>query len=229
MAMKTWLVEDGALTHDAILDQGGPRRAAGDWTLENNLAVFLKPLVVFDTRKLFGSAEIRLDVLVVHGGSSGTADLYHPQTFRFPRVEDGDNLAATDEGILVYYGRPEHFLVLSVMLSRDTKDSDDLASLIKAGAASEGLKTSLSALGAVIGPSVHAAAVAAGVGAALALGDLAYKLVRQTSPSCLGLFRASWLGNRHHFGIGNHPPTGAHEVEDFRFAYQVVEDEATPA
>jgi hypothetical protein len=223
MEPNRWLLEQGALTEEAVLDEAG-RHRGGDWDLEYNLAVYLKPLVVLETKKLFGSAEIRLDMLVVHGGASDVTDLYHPKTLRFPRVEDGDDLAPTDEGILVYYGKPQHFLALSVMLSRDTKDSDDLAALIQTHTKSADLKAPLAALGAVLAPAAPVAAVAAGVGAALALGDFAYKVIRQASPSCLGLFRAAWLGNRHHFGIGRHPRDGVQAVTDFELAYDIVED-----
>jgi hypothetical protein len=44
------------------------RGAADEWTLKDNIAVLLKPLVVLDTKKWFGEADLRLDILVIHGG-----------------------------------------------------------------------------------------------------------------------------------------------------------------
>jgi hypothetical protein len=180
---------------------------------------------VLDTRKSFGAAELRLDALVVHGGAASVADLYHAKTIRFPRVSDGDDLAGSENGILVYYGKPAHFIALSFMLSRDTHDSEDLANLVRTEAALPELREALTGLGSVLSISPELAAVGAGVSAALALGDLAYKLVRQISPSCLGIYRAAWLGNRHRFGIGRHPSAGYHEIQDFRLGYEIVLDE----
>jgi hypothetical protein len=223
MTSTGWLYEGDVVTEADILN-GEPHYRGKEWSLTGDLAVFLKPLVVLNTKKFFGSTELRLDVLVVHGGARDVPDLYHPQTFRFPLVRDGDDLAATDKGLLVYLGKPAHFVALSVMLSRDTKDSDDLAALIQARAKSDDLKMPLAALGTVLAPSAEVAAVAAGVGAALALGDFAYKIIRQATPQCLGLFRASWLANRHRLGIGRHPARGIQAVSDFEFAYEILED-----
>jgi hypothetical protein len=222
---QTWMKEEGALDATAVAEGMLARRvhrsgsARGPGAAVQNLAIFLKPLVVLATRKWFGDADLRLDALVVHGG--GDAALFHPHTFRFPRVADGDDLAGTENGLLIYLGKPEHFLSLSLMLARDTKDSDDLATLIQAGAASAELASATSALAGMALPSVEIAAVQAGVKAALELGELAYKLVRAVSPSCLGLYRASWLAEKDKFGIGRHPRSGAHRVKDFDVGYTI--------
>ena len=218
--MNDWLKEEGSLSATDISTGALKMRSEGEAGSKHNLAVFLKPLVVLNTQKWFGEAELRLDALVVHGGSEGA--LYHPQTFRFPRVVDRDDLAGTENGLLVYLGKPAHFIGISLMLARDSTDSADLAQLLAAGAASKEFTDATSALSALALPSPHAAALQAGLGAALALGDFAYKLVRQISPSCLGLYRASWLAGKDRFGVGRHPRQGAHRVKDFEVGYEVL-------
>jgi len=228
--MTDWLVEEGSLDPElALVGSGGGTRFRGSASpaappvLEDNLAVFLRPLVVRETRKWFGEAEIRLDALVLHGGAE-TATLFHPRTFRFPRVADGDDLADQEKGLMVYYGKPAHFLVLGLIIARDTRDSDDLAALLQASARSDDVSSLLTQLAAAASP--HVAAVQAAMQAALVLGDVAYKLVRQVSPKVLGLYRANWLGGKDNFGVGRHPGQGVTRVKDFEFAYDVVVDRA---
>lgn len=186
------------------------------------LAILLKPLIVNNTRKWFGDADIRVDVMVSHGGRDSSG-LYHPGTFRFPRVSDGDDLASSENGLLVFYGQPEHFLCLSVILSRDTSDTDDLASLIRQEASSEGVQKVLMELAATAS-SPHVAAVRTALNAALMLCDISHKLISQISPKCLGLHRSNWLGNRHSFGLGRHPEENTICVKDFEFAYDILLD-----
>jgi len=227
--MSDWLKEEGSLDASALLApakafRSDPRRG-GAPELRHNLAVFITPLIVRETGKWFGDAELRLDALVVHGGGDDTT-LYHPQTFRFPRVADGDDLAGDERGLLIYLGRPAHFLTFSLMLARDRKDSDDLSQLLQASARSSEFESATAALAGAALPSAEAAALQTGLRAALALGDLAYKLIREVSPRCLGLFRASWLAEKDRFGVGRHPRSGAHEVKDFRMGYRIELDRA---
>jgi hypothetical protein len=229
--MSEWLHEEGAL--DSELAFVGRRRGArgvaageGSESSATNLAVFLKPLVVNNTRKWFGEADIRLDVLVTQaGGDDG--DLFKTQTFRFPRVADGDDLANADNGLLVYLGRPKHFLALTVTLARDSKDSDDLNSLIQKQAKTPEVGSVLTNLAAAVA-TPHVAAVQAALQAALTLGDVAYGLIREISPKSLGLYRANWLANRDNFGVGRHPAAGSLAIKDFAFAYEIVADETKP-
>lgn len=224
--MGDWFYEEGALDAElAFVGESGPRsaaKAAVADTSKYNLAIFLKPLVVRNTRKWFSEADIRVDALVTQAGQeSGT--LYQPKTFRFPRVTDGDDLANPDNGLMVYYGKPKHFIAMTVTLARDTKDSDDLMGLIEAQAGSKQLDSVIAQLGAAVA-SPHVAAVQVAMQAALTLGSMAYKLIRNVSPKCLGLYRTNWLARKDNFGIGRHPAEGAMEIRDFEFAYEVVPD-----
>jgi hypothetical protein len=225
--MSGWLAEEGSFDPELAMvgevrpRERGVRDSAKAGRADKNLAVFLKPLIVRETRKWFGGAELRLDAFVVHGGADADG-LFHPKTLRFPRVVDGDNLATGDNGLLVYYGKPAHFLVLTVALARDTKDSDDLAELIAAQSKSDEVSSLFTQLAASASP--HVAAVQVSMQAALTLGEVAYKLIRAVSPSCLGLYRASWLANTHRFGIGRHPAEGSTAIKDFELAYDIVSD-----
>lgn len=225
--MPEWLIEEGAfdpelaMVGEARTLQRGVGAGANAGKAKQNLAVFLRPLIVRQTRKWFGGAELRLDAFVVHGGAEADG-LFHPKTIRFPRVVDGDNLATGDNGLLIYYGKPSHFLVLTVALSRDTKDSDDLAALITKEAKSDDVSSLLTQLAAAASP--HVAAVQVAMQAALTLGEVAYKLLRNVSPNSLGLYRASWLANAHKFGVGRHPEAGATVIKDFELAYDIVPD-----
>ena len=230
--MPEWMVEEGALDPELALagEASATYRETSSpldgFMAQQEIAVFLKPLVINDTRKWFGEADIRLDALVVQGGNE-SGSLYAPHTFRFPRVADGDDVAHTDNGLMIYYGRPKHFLALTLTLSRDTKDSDDLAELISQQAEREDVASVLSRMTTAVA-SVQLATVEVAMKAALALGDVAYGLVRQISPKCLGLYRGNWLARKDNFGIGRHPPEGVVSIKDFMFAYEVVPDRAEP-
>jgi len=218
--MSNWLREEGSITADSA--ELGRDKTRGTATSSRPLAIFLKTLVVRETGKWFGEAELRLDALVVQGGSS--EPLFHPQTFHFPRVADGDDLVAEERGLLIYLGKPEHFVSISLLLARDAKGSDDLAALIQKSAESAELRSAASSIATLALPSPEVAAVKAGMTAALALGDLAYRLVSATSPRCLGLYRASWLAQKDKFGIGPHPRSGAQRVKDFEIGYEIEVD-----
>src|SRR5687768_1614740 len=113
--MAEWLIEEGEADTTERKRASAVARAGGESSFElaHDVAIYLRPLVVRNTRKWFGDAELRLDMLVVHGGAADEQDLYQAKTLRFPRVADGDDLSQADPGILVYYGRPQHFLALS--------------------------------------------------------------------------------------------------------------------
>jgi hypothetical protein len=230
--MSMWMMEEGALDPELafIGEVGVKRRITGrkpeEYTAEHNLSVFLKPLVINNTRKWFGEADIRVDALVTQGGME-SGSLYAPRTFHFPRVADRDDLANAENGLMIYYGKPKHFLVLTLLLARDTEDSDDLAALIEKQANREDVSSVLGSVAAAVA-SPHVAAVQTAMKAALLLGDVAYNLVRQISPKCLGLYRANWLAQKDNFGIGRHPAEGSLEIKDFSFAYSVVQDKQDP-
>lgn len=194
------------------------------------LAITLHDVVVHDVHKWFGAASLRLDALVVHGGSHQEGDgFYQPGTFRFNRVRDGQRLSIDTGGLLVFYGRPRHFLDIFITASRDRADSDDLVTLLANQVGSAQLSSAVEQVAALAGIGVSTAIPGALAGASL-LGSIAYRLISSVSDTSLGLYRASWLQVRDGFGVGPHPANGVFRPNDadisFRYEIQIedVED-----
>ena len=75
-----------------------------------------------------------------------------------------------------------------------------------------------------------AAAIAAGIGASAALGDLAYRVIRALSDKTIGMYRGSFLQYRDRFGVGRHPAGGDKFVQnDLEFWFEVALDQEIPA
>jgi hypothetical protein len=193
------------------------------------LAVSLDRLVIHDNRKWFGEADIRLDAFVVHGHGAEREpeSFYVPQTFRFSRVRDDDELPIGEAGLLLFYGRPLYFLDLFLTVSRDRRDTDDLSSILAGQLQDEQVKDAVGKLvGLVVAPEV--AAVTAALGAAARLGEFVYQVLRRVTGATVGLFHTSWLEHRDGFGVGRHPKAGAYRVKDLSFSYQIVSEDETP-
>jgi hypothetical protein len=172
------------------------------------LAVELREVVCYNVHKLFGAAEVRLDAVIVHGGSakSDADSFYQPQTMRFADVHNGQALPIDAEhGLLLFNGSPLHFLDIFIMASRDRGDTDELSSLLRKELSSDAGKEATSALLALAVAAPTAAMVAGAVAAASVIGDLAYRVVRAVSPKSIGMYRGSFLQFRDAFGVGRHP------------------------
>src|SRR5262245_1618944 len=106
------------LAAGALENRGKARKA------EAGLAVTMNDIVIHDTHKWFGGADIRIDILVVHGNPSNehAGSWYMPTTRTFSNVKDDARLNA--ERLLVFFGWPRYFLDLFVIVSRDTRDAD---------------------------------------------------------------------------------------------------------
>lgn len=166
--MVSWLIDERpeldvaqieAMLDTRPVDLRGNRRV--------HLAMRLNDVVVHDTRKLFGGADVRLDTIIVHGpGEDGEPDgtLYQPRTFRFSGVRDGDRLPIEHPGLLTFYGRPRHFLDIAIIMSRDRKDTADLSTLITENLNSEGWQSGIGALAALSGADANAAAIMTALG-----------------------------------------------------------------
>ena len=192
-----------------------------------NLAIRLREVVIHDTKKWFGDAEIRLDVLVVHGSSPDSPDgeFFKPTTLRFDRVRDGDQLPIGDGGVLIFYGRPRHFIDLSITASRNRKDTDDLSKLIADRAKDDGLKSSIATILGLTAIAPHAGAVVAAVEAASVLASTSADILLKATSGTIGVYHTSYLQYRDRFGLGRHPESGAFMIKDFSFSYEVVIDE----
>ena len=232
---KEWLVDDSVpLTHADLAEISRAELPAG-YTVRGagsppTLAITLHDVTVHNVHKWFGGADLRLDALVVHGTSaSKNKRYYQPGTFRFSGVRDGQRLAIDTGGLLIFYGKPRHFLDIFITASRDRSDSDDLATMLATQAESPQFGSAIAQVAALAAGGV-AAVIPAALQSAAYLGGLAYKLISNVSGSTLGLYRTSWLQVRDGFGIGPHPDSGVFRPEgaDISFRYEIQAEDASP-
>ena len=228
--MGNWLIDE-TVEIDASLEREIQRGLPGvEETVQRGagavppLAVMLHDVVVHDVKKWFGEADVRLDALVVHGyGQKDEPEsFYAPQTFRFSGIGDRTKLQIGESGLLLFHGRPLHFLDLFITLSRDTKDSDNLADLLKQRLGSQEIQGAIATLAALAVAAPQVAVVTAAVGAAAILGDFAYRVIREAAGKSIGLYRTSYLQYRHGFGVGRHPgDDSSYRFDDFSFWYEI--------
>jgi hypothetical protein len=236
MTENVWLIEEGVLPDKRTLQEiergmvVSPYSILGKkWRVAQevpNLAVLLQDITIWDNKKWFGEADIRLDALVVHGNvvEGEPQSFYHPRTVPFSRVADGDQLPVDEGGLLVFYGKPLYFLDIFLTVSRDRKDSDDLATLLLNRLQEEKVHGAIAVLLGLAVATPTGATVTAALGAAAVLGEVAYEVLRQATGTTVGLYRASWLQHHHDFGIGRHPPEGTHRMKDLSFWYEIAPD-----
>lgn len=227
-----WLIDETRALTDVQIDRldreladSGPDNRGGGGPDQQTLAVSVHDVIVHHNRKWFGEADIRLDALVVtgYGGENDSSSFYAAKTTPFARIKDSDKLQIGSGGLLVFHGPASHFLDVFLMVSRDRKDSADLATLLMSSLQSDEMK---GAIGGLIGLAVaapHVAAVIAAIGAAGVLGDFAYRLLQASTGSTIGLYRNSHLQHRDGLGIGAHPgpPEGVFRANDLSFRYQI--------
>ncbi len=224
-----WLIDDSRpVDADAIPQpvRGAPAHTRG----AANLAVRLQEITIHDNRKWFGDADIRIDTLVVHGpGRDGEEQqFYEPGTHRFGRVSDGDRLPIGDTGLLVFYGKPRHFLDIFVTVSRDRGDTRDLAALLKDRLGSDDFRSAATTILALTAAAPHATAIVAAASAATTLGNLSAQLLHQLTGNTIGLYRTSFLQYRDRFGLGRHPEAGEYRIKDLSFSFEIQLDRAAP-
>ncbi|MDJ0744200.1 MAG: hypothetical protein QNJ32_12660 [Xenococcaceae cyanobacterium MO_167.B27] len=235
MAQQQWLIDESSFPDTNTIEQKvereinlKPSTRGGRESLEElpNLAIRIQDIMIWDTKKWFGDAEIRLDALVVHGNAivDNPQSIYMPQTFRFPAVKDKDRLPTGETGLLIFYGQPQYFLDIFILVSRDRKDSDDLATLLSQQLNSVEIRESLAALLGLALVAPQAAAIVSAVGSASVLGNFAYQVLSRVTGNTIGLYRNSWLQHTDNFGIGRHPHQGSHKVKDLSFFYEIVQE-----
>lgn len=175
----------------------------GDAVAEAPLAISINDIVIHETHKWFGGADIRLDVLTVHGNvSDEKAGWYTPTTRTFPNVKKGARLNA--EGTLVFFGWPRYFLDLFIIVSRDAKDAEKLGDVLQDRLAGDDAKGAVGDLLALVA-APPAAAVAAATKAALTIGTIAFDVVEALTTKSVGVYQTSWLEHSDRFGQGRHP------------------------
>ncbi|MFF4940744.1 hypothetical protein [Micromonospora sp. NPDC000729] len=185
------------------------------------VAIRMLDMVVHNNRRWFRDASIRIDVLVVHGGTNDAE--YAPQTFTFPRIADGDHLPIGDGGLLLFHGRPRWFLTMMVAVSRDRQGAAPLTKLLgelmtSEPAAQLQAQTFALATG-VPDPQMLGAAWQS----ALLMGNtMLATLSRETQSASIGLYRNSWLGEQDGWAAGRHPERGLLKAQDVSFAFDIV-------
>jgi hypothetical protein len=186
-------------------------------------AVRLNELIIRNNRTWFGEGDIRLDALVVQGnGSASKNDFYHPNTFSFPRVADGDALSIGQPGLLLYYGQPRYFLDLFLLVSRDRGNSDKLADLLARNVTAKALDPAVKPLVELATSALTSTAVSLALQAAVTIGDVAYRAVQAVTSNTIGIYRASFLQVADKFGAGKHPEAGYLDAKDLSFRYEIL-------
>ncbi|MEO1429881.1 MAG: hypothetical protein AAFV71_12605 [Cyanobacteria bacterium J06633_8] len=235
MTEQQWLIDETAFPESSYLkeieeefNQGNTRSSRESTTQPQpvNLAVRLQDIMIWDTKKWFGDAQMRLDALVVHGkaNDSDSSSFYMPQTFRFPGIKDNDRLPTGENGLLIFYGEAVHFLDIFITVSRDRKDSDDLATMLNQEMQSPEIQNAVSTMLGFTAIATQATTFATALGAASTLGNFAYKALSKATGDTIGIYRTSWLQYRDKFGIGRHPQNGSHKVRDISFWYEIIQE-----
>lgn len=234
MTQQEWLIDE-AVPPDAVAieqierelnsSQRGARESFSQPQAEN-FAIRLQDIMIWDTKKWFGDADIRLDALVVHGNVKGSdaTSAYVPQTFRFPGIKNQDRLPTGENGLLIFYGNALHFLDIFITVSRDRKDTDDLATLLSQQFQSTELQGAVGTLVGLAVVSPQVSTITTAIGGASILGNVAYQVLSKVTGNTIGLYRTSWLQYKDGFGIGRHPQVGSHKVRDLSFWYEIIQE-----
>ncbi len=229
MRKPIWLVdavtppEDDVWRH--LERQSRPLLRGGKPSESTTKAIRIQDIVVHNNKKWFGGADIRLDALIVHGYGNkvNPQSFYMPGTFRFPGVADGERLPTGEKGLLIFHGKPRHFLDIFITVSRDRKDSADLAALLTKNLGTADMQDSLAALLGLAVTNPTSAIIKTAFSAALKIGDLAYQVLHHITGETVGLYRDSWL-HRDKFGLGRHPEAGVHRIRDLSFWYEIADE-----
>lgn len=192
-----------------------PRNGA---SAPEKVALRLMALSVRKNRALLRAA-VRLDAMVITGSPGGGA-MAAPLTQRFPGIADGDLLPL--ENLLLYVGPVHEFLDIAIWVNRDDDKGATLAEMFASDLGNASVQSALTVMGGLI---FAAPAVAAGVGAVVAVAELVRvgaHLVSAAVGKDIGLYRTSFLPNER-FGVGRHPETGTRQAQQIDFAYEVIE------
>ena len=228
--MSNWLINESKLINDQDIEEmereladAVPNTRSGQ--LSHNIAVSLHDIVIFDNKKWFGEADIRIDTLIITGCgvSNEPSSFYMPKTARFSGIKDGSQLPIGDGGLLIYYGKALHFIDICIMISRDRKDTDNLISIFTQGLQSKEGKNAFESL-VGLSNSYQAPEIMAAISSVTLLGNLAYKMLRNISGNTIGLYRNTHLQYRDRYGIGLHPgsPKNFYLVNDLSFRYEIT-------
>ncbi|MDG4762878.1 caspase family protein [Solwaraspora sp. WMMD406] len=184
------------------------------------VAVRIDELIVHRNRA-FGNADIRVDAVVLTGGTGGTGGTgqeltYRAETIRCSRIADGERLPL--DNVLIYHGPAVDYLDIAVWVSRDTAGSLALGDLLQEKLTSPLVQAAGAELVGLAVAAPQAAAAVAAVGAGAVLVNTAYELLTKAVGSNIGLYRTSLLAQEQ-YGIGRH----VRHPQDFTFTFSIDE------
>ncbi|HZN73955.1 MAG TPA: caspase family protein [Micromonosporaceae bacterium] len=183
-----------------------------------SVALRLTNLVVHHNRA-FRSADIRLDTVVVTGGSQ-SEPVFHARTERFSNIVDGQRLPI--DNIMVYHGPVADYLDIAIWVSRDSAGSLALSDLLRKTFTDADTQVALGQVSALFLTAPQAAAAVAAIGASAIVVNAAYRLLRLTVGDSIGLYRTTLLAHEQ-FGVGRQNGQNAVRAQDLSFTY-LVED-----
>ena len=234
--MTDWLIEEPAdaraVARSVVFEGARQERGKAPPAPAQTVALRLHDVLIHNNKKwldIFGGADIRLDAVVVQGNviEADPAAAYVPTTMHFSGIGDGDRLPSDDYGMLLYYGYPRHFLDISIIVSRDSRGTDDLSTRLAKEMNSGAMKGAMATLLGLAVAAPSAAAVTGAIAAAATIGDLARQIVRSMSGSTIGMYRGSRLAYPDKFGEGRNPSDGSsYRKGDFSFWYEVISHQA---
>lgn len=179
------------------------------------VAVRVTDLVVQQNRAL-GSADIRVDTLVLTGGGGDRLPEL-AKTAWFPRIRDGERLPL--DNLLIYHGPVVDFIDIAWWVSRDDGRGRALSELLRDRLTDRTFQAAVSSLS-VVSPPVGLAITAVSAGAIVV--NTAYELLTQAVHDTVGVYRTSFLASEG-FGVGRHPGHGSFTVQGFSFAYEIID------
>jgi hypothetical protein len=223
-----WALDKIGSPANGSLAEGDLLAAAGISTVVRrgrvrSYAVRLNELIIHDNRTWFGEGNIRLDALVVQGGGSQSkSDFYHPSTFSFPRVADGEALSIGQPGLLLYYDQPRYFLDVFLLVSRDSGNTGKLADLLAQNITAKALDPAVTPILELATSAITSSAISLALQAAVTIGNVAYRAVQAVTSNTIGVYRTSYLQVADKFGAGKHPEAGYLDVKDLSFKYEIL-------
>jgi hypothetical protein len=223
-----WALDKIGSPANGSLAEGDLLAAAGISTVVRrgrvrSYAVRLNELIIHDNRTWFGEGNIRLDALVVQGGGSQSkSDFYHPSTFSFPRVADGEALSIGQPGLLLYYDQPRYFLDVFLLVSRDSGNTGKLADLLAQNVTAKTLDPAVTPILELATSAITSSAISLALQAAVTIGNVAYRAVQAVTSNTIGVYRTSYLQVADKFGAGKHPEAGYLDVKDLSFKYEIL-------
>jgi hypothetical protein len=218
-----WLVDETRILTNEEALEATRRDLRFDRKTEPAISIALYDVTIYNTKKWFGAAEVRIDALVVTPAPAED-QLYQANTFTFPGIRDGQALPIDrDAGLGFYTGWPQYLLDIALIASRGGADQKTLGELLAEGA--DQLGSLLGDVAKLTIAAPHAAAITGAAAAAAKLSGTVLRLLAQETGKSIGLYRATWYEQRKRFGLGSHPPDGGlFREQDFAFRYEIFQD-----